>query len=237
MPIAPNARQRWRAFFSAPQLLAVFALACESAYPLEPTFCDDWCRALRKVECAAEPDRCVRNCERGLASADCLPLQEALLACYERARASDFVCAGSGWRSNPRPRPGVCEAERDALVGCEYPEVRLCFDRCRASLVALDAGVGGDGGGPDAGSSDAPDAAAQRCLPENLTCENFCWDLIGLASSLTDGGTDFSLDQVDTVLACVFDPAATCDADAGRTQRLEALFTECVLNASMLTRQ
>ncbi|MET0410755.1 MAG: hypothetical protein ABW217_05645, partial [Polyangiaceae bacterium] len=103
--------------------LSPFLLAqCDySAYPIEPTFCDDWCYTLRRVACDQEPENCVRACEADR-EPRCASEHEVLRACYAAEPVESFVCVGQGFGADIRPRQGVCQPERDALIACAAPD-------------------------------------------------------------------------------------------------------------------
>src|SRR5688572_20109926 len=84
--------------------LGAWVTDCDTSdYPLDPTFCDEWCRVLMRPGCDQEPENCVRNCERSIAPAECFELQATLLECYRATPASEFVCAGQGFQTSARP--------------------------------------------------------------------------------------------------------------------------------------
>ncbi len=67
-------------------LTAGLAGACQSGYPLEPTPCDDFCRATQRTSCDDnDPAWCVANCEEnGIVHLDepgCQELWDAALDC------------------------------------------------------------------------------------------------------------------------------------------------------------
>lgn len=79
---------------SAPAFLG----GCQNDYPLEPTPCDDFCRATQRPSCADnDPAWCVANCEdQQIAQLDqpgCQDLWDAALACYA-ALPDEDICDG-----------------------------------------------------------------------------------------------------------------------------------------------
>ncbi|HMJ13019.1 MAG TPA: hypothetical protein VK524_16470 [Polyangiaceae bacterium] len=186
-------------------LLLLLATRCNAdEYPLDPTFCDDWCRVLRRVDCDEEPENCVRTCEASLGPAACRDEHRELFACYERTPASEFACARSGFDEEARPAEYVCRNQRDALVGCAYPNVRECIDVCR-SLEARYA--------QDAGE----DLAEDRCPSRDLPCDSLCWVARGeIAVISRDAGersedADSAFGQTASVLiTCALERAEAC---------------------------
>jgi hypothetical protein len=194
-------------------------------YPLEPTFCDEWCRVLLRSNCEQEPENCVRNCERSTAPRECLELQDLLLGCYQAASAGDFVCSGQGFQQIARPEERVCQGERDALIACAYPDVKFCLDVCRAA----EASQAGDA------ASDAEPPPGRTCPSRDIPCDSLCWlaprvlggpreggldassDASGADASAGDGGSGI-VDLVDELVACALGRAEACrsePADAG----------------------
>src|SRR5690606_36471649 len=85
------------------------ATGCDyTEYPIEATFCDEWCRVLRRTGCEQEPQNCIRDCESSRASDLCFALQATLLDCYESVPPDRFECVGQGFQSTVRPRPEIC---------------------------------------------------------------------------------------------------------------------------------
>jgi hypothetical protein len=175
-------------------------------YPLKPTFCDEWCRVLLRAGCEQEPENCVRTCEQSSAPAECQELQRTLLSCYGATPASDFVCSGQGFQQIARPEERVCQSERDALIECAYPEVKVCLDVCRAA---------------EAESADAvPDAAASppnRCPSQDIPCDSLCWAAQReLERFRHEGGLTAGLrDLAGAVMACATRRANECRGGAG----------------------
>jgi len=95
-------------------LLAGLAGACQNEYPLEPTPCDDFCRATQRKSCDDnDPAWCVANCEEShivqLDEPGCQELWDAALDCY-RALPDQEVCYGwLGFSSG-----GLCGEEAGA---------------------------------------------------------------------------------------------------------------------------
>lgn len=142
-----------------------------SSYPIEASFCDDWCRTMRRTGCEQEPENCVRDCESALPSDRCLPLQSSLLTCYEGVAADQFECVGGGFQTTVRPRPEICRPERDELIACEVPRVKECIDVCR-ELDASNPFVSSD-----AGAASTEGGAAASCPDGPVPCERLCWEL------------------------------------------------------------
>jgi hypothetical protein len=146
--------------------VATWGTHCDpSEYPLAPSFCDDWCRVLLRSNCDQEPENCVRTCEQSTGPAECSRFQASLLACYEATPPSEFVCSGQGFQEIARPEERVCQNERDALIDCAYPEVKLCLDVCRA----VEASQGGDA------RTDAQGPGGTDCPSYDIPCDSICW--------------------------------------------------------------
>jgi hypothetical protein len=97
------------------RMLAVLGLAgaCQNGYPLEPTPCDDFCRATQRKSCDDnDPAWCVADCEeQGIVQLDrpgCRELWNALLACYA-AQPDEEACYG--WAGVHVGVGGPCSAE------------------------------------------------------------------------------------------------------------------------------
>jgi len=77
-------------------ILALLLDACESAYSLPPTACDDYCHATLRGNCADDaPADCVRDCENtdGSTARDrCAEAWRARDDCWLRADSSSFAC-------------------------------------------------------------------------------------------------------------------------------------------------
>lgn len=149
----------------APTLLT----ACNDEYTLAPTFCDDWCAAVRPPEeCARGPASCVRDCELTKAEDACFPLQQKLLGCYRELPDDAFACAPPGFSASYSDRQrvldGACRAERDALFECESPGFQQCLELCRGyqQLVTAGAPLGG-----------VP--VSDECPLLTQPCETLCW--------------------------------------------------------------
>lgn len=178
-----------------------------------------------RVDCEQDPENCIRDCEASRASSECLLVEQELADCYSRAPVQDFVCVGRGFRSTPRPREGVCEVERDALVECQFPEVKACFDLCReleAGLTSPDEDrVAGEGAvGSELSSAEISPSA---CPPRDIPCETLCWNLNDFAQYLRDttdsspeagAGDEFesSLELFGGLIGCTLDRANACYA-------------------------
>jgi hypothetical protein len=220
-----------RALAGAVLAVAAWATQCDyTDYPLEPTFCDDWCRVLLRSNCDQEPENCVRTCERSIAPAPCFELQEELLSCYRATPESEFVCSGQGFQQSARPEEWICPAERDALIDCAYPEVKLCLDVCRA----VEASQASDAG------ADASTSADPSCPSHDIPCDSICWVARRYLTQPSDGGdgTDAS-DPADAaslgalapaVIECALERAEACrattDADAG-DENWASVLSEC----------
>jgi hypothetical protein len=162
-----------------------------SDYAIEATFCDDWCRVLRRTGCEQEPENCIRDCEGSLPSPRCRAHQAALLECYESTPADRFACVGQGFQSTVRPQPEICTEQRHTLIGCEAPRVLDCIQACSAidtSAASSDAGV---------------QPLDDRCPGPPFPCERLCWELDarGAAFGATSGDAD---------LAALGEPAIRC---------------------------
>jgi hypothetical protein len=190
-------------------------------YPIEATFCDHWCRVMRRSGCEQEPENCIRDCESAKASDRCLPLQSSLLECYESTPADRFECVGQGFQSSVRPRPEICTEERYDLIRCEVPRVMQCVAAC----VAIDAATPASPEPLDAGP-EPPAVSLKRACPQSpFPCERLCWELDarfgrGRPTTLT------SIDTADdTDLAAIGEPLIVCaqaGAEACRAQAASA---------------
>jgi hypothetical protein len=193
--------------------LAAWGTHCNyNDYPLEPTFCDDWCRVLLRPSCDQEPENCVRMCERSLAPAQCGKLAHALLDCYEQAPATEFACSGSGFQRIVRPEEHVCPSQRDQLIGCAYPHVKQCLDVCRQVRQSFEAGVANDAAVPE-----------RTCPSGNVPCDSVCWAAAGrlatfgtedaeagaLEASRPDAGTDVA-EAAHQLISCAVQRAEVC---------------------------
>ncbi len=175
-------------------------------YPLAPTFCDNWCRVLLRANCEQEPENCVRSCEQSAAPEPCREHEATLLRCYAATRPSEFVCSGRGFQQIARPEERVCQPERDALIDCAYPEVKVCLDVCRAAEASH----------ADA-ANDAEPAPANRCPSRNVPCDSLCWAAQPeLEQFRRDGGLTAGLrDLAGAVMACATRRADACREGAG----------------------
>jgi hypothetical protein len=175
-----------------------------SEYPIEASFCDDWCRTLRRTPCDQEPENCIRDCEASLPSARCFERQVTLLDCYQQTAPEQLVCVDQGFQGQVRPMPEICTADRDALIECEAPRVKACIDACRA----LDA--------EDPVSADEAEAA-EICPESPIPCERLCWEIDARAELLGEGIGD------DADLTALGRPLITCARDGARS---------CIQNAA-----
>ena len=153
---------------SAPWLLAggmwlIVAPSCDyNSYPLDPTFCDDWCRATLRADCEDDrPEACVGRCEHGFSFARCSSELRELEGCYKSASDDEFLCSPVG---TSIPRPDTCSEARDAWLACEAPEVRACVEFCRPIYEP----------GVEHLKRECPE------LVPDLTCEDLCWSGAGL---------------------------------------------------------
>jgi hypothetical protein len=191
--------------------------ACDySEYPIEATFCDDWCRMVRRTGCEQEPENCVRDCESALPSDRCFEFQSALLDCYESTPADRFECVGQGFQSTVRPTADICTAPRHDLIRCEVPLVMECVEAC----LAIDASV--SDGAPASGTSSMFETPVPPCPEPPFPCERLCWELDarfgrGRPTTLT------SIDTTDTTdLAAIGEPLVRCAAARAEECRVAA---------------
>lgn len=198
---------------------------CESEYSAEPTFCDEWCAALRHPsDCAEAPASCVRDCELTKASDDCFVHQEQLLTCYQELEPDAFSCAppgaGSAFGDRQRVEKQACRAQRDTLFECEAPGFGECLGLCRGYQTLLTQGAVGQ---------DVQIVPADDCPLLTQPCETICWtafvfnsDELGRLRLPTSGLPGPSLGGA---------PTAPIDggADAGAPSRdpIAALFEPC----------
>jgi hypothetical protein len=205
-------------------------------YPIEASFCDDWCRTMRRTGCEQEPENCIRDCESALPSDRCLPLQSSLLTCYQAVSPDQFECAGQGFQSTVRPRPEICRPERDALIACEVPPVKECIDVCR-ELDASNPFVGAD-----AGAASSEDGAAAGCPDGPVPCERLCWELdarfgrgVAERGMRVTATSDVDLAALgEPYVRCAQEGAASCrngaaagDSEQGPRVSWTSLFLEC----------
>jgi hypothetical protein len=220
---------KWRpATVVALASVAVWATDCDpEAYPVDPTFCDDWCRVLLRSGCDQEPENCVRTCEQSRPPRECQELERELLRCYAATPPSEFVCSRQGFQEIARPEERICQTERDGLIDCAYPEVKLCLDVCRVieARYAADADV------------DARPPSGRICPSYDIPCDSICWVARGYlvdarsdaargasdaspfdsSASSPDAGTRLG-ELADKVIGCAIGRAEACrsgDADAG----------------------
>jgi hypothetical protein len=203
---------------AAARVLAALALGhvsftgCDyNQYPAEATFCDEWCRVLRRTGCDQEPENCVRDCESARPSDVCTGFEASLLECYQSAPADRFECAGQGFQSTVRPLPEICTEQRHALIRCEVPRVMQCVDAC----IALDVSASLQAP-PDAGAG-LP-GAALLCPEPPFPCERLCWELdarFGRGQPTTlrdvDSSDETDLRAIgDPLIRCAHERAAAC---------------------------
>jgi hypothetical protein len=196
-----------------------------SDYPIEATFCDDWCRVLRRTGCEQEPENCIRDCEGSLSSPRCRDHQAALLACYESTPADRFACVGQGFQSTVRPQPEICTEQRHALIGCEAPRVLACIEACSALDTSSAVSAFADAGARSMG---------ERCPEPPFPCERLCWEL----DARGGGGGDFAT-LGEPAIRCALaranecraaelsDPTPVEPADTGEPLSWTRLFLEC----------
>jgi hypothetical protein len=195
-----------------------------SEYPIEASFCDDWCRTLRRTPCDQEPENCIRDCEASLPSARCFDRQVTLLECYQQTPPEQLVCVDQGFQGQVRPMPEICTADRDALIECEAPRVKACIDACR-ELDAEDPVSAADGPG------------AESCPESPVPCERLCWEIDARAELLGDfAGQMADLTTLGRpLISCARDGARSCIDDAAGAPPTEdapvtswtSLFLEC----------
>ncbi|HEY6559244.1 MAG TPA: hypothetical protein VI072_18295, partial [Polyangiaceae bacterium] len=185
------------------------AIRCDADdYPLPPTFCDDWCRVIRRVPCDEEPENCVRTCERSRGPAQCQQAYRVLLGCYAGTPASEFSCSDEGFNEVARPNEHICRTERDTLIECAYPNVRACLDVCRTL--------------EDAHQQDASAGSSRvRCPSRDVPCDSLCWyvtrEITAIirdagASDANDGGV--FRDVASALITCAIERADACRAAA-----------------------
>ncbi len=157
----------------------VFNLSgCKEEYPLEPTFCDDWCRATRKN--CDPPANCVSDCELTKSSDDCFELQRDLLECYERD-PDVIMCVGEGFGERAVVKDHACRKQRDALFECEAPGIGACLQLCR---VTQEEQIKNIAETPvDMPMADEADAGAPSCPSLDDSCEAICWTLFSFNSA------------------------------------------------------
>jgi hypothetical protein len=114
-------------------LMAMLVGACQNDYPLEPTPCDDFCRATQRKSCDDnDPAWCVSNCEDSrivqLDEPGCQELWDAALDCYAALPEEDVCYGWFGFTLDPG---GPCGVESGAYyVNClaENPEYYEGYD-------------------------------------------------------------------------------------------------------------
>jgi hypothetical protein len=213
-------------------LIPLLLAQCDySQYPIEPTFCDDWCYTLRRLTCDQEPENCVRACEADR-EPRCAGEHEVLRACYAAEPVESFVCVGQGFGADIRPRQGVCQTERDALIACAAPDEWQCLQLCREV----------DAEQPPEDETPLPDP--RQCPGREIPCGNLCRQLndgniagsvAGLGSGL-DEDEPPSPEQARAVLECAAEAAQECreNARAGMTgspQTWQSLLFRCAIQA------
>jgi hypothetical protein len=189
-----------------------------SDYPIEPTFCDDWCHTLRRIDCDQEPENCVRACEADR-EPRCAAEHEALRACYQAEPPGSFVCVGQGFGADIRPRTGVCQGARDVLIACAAPDEWECLQVCREVDAA------------QFPESDEPLNEPEECPARDIPCGNLCRRLSDgdIAEQVAGLGGTFDSDaqpspeQLRTVLTCAAIRGRNCrEADrAGQPRAAE----------------
>lgn len=152
-------------------MIALCLGGCEAEYSAAPTFCDEWCAALRHPsDCAEGPASCVRDCELTKASDDCFPHQEQLLGCYQQLEPDAFSCAplgqGSTFGDRQRVDKNACRPERDTLFECEAPGFGECLDLCRGYQTLVTQGALGE---------DLTIVPSDDCPLLTQPCETICW--------------------------------------------------------------
>jgi len=108
--------------------LVFAANGCESAYPLPPTACDDYCHAVSRGCDDDSPAGCVRDCELLTPVAEraaCAEQWQARSQCLLALDATAFRCT-----DDRTLVPAACFEERRALSDCVAPGSGSCFDEC-----------------------------------------------------------------------------------------------------------
>lgn len=221
---------------------AFVVTGCETRYSAEPTFCDEWCAALRHPnDCSRSPARCVHDCELTKASGDCFALQEQLLECYQGLEPEAFMCAPPGidgsFSDRLRVEKSACRDERDALFSCEAPGFGECLGLCRGYQTILTQGAAQQG----ESGEEAVLGVSDECPLLTEPCETVCWTAFAFTSDelerlrLPSNDTIGSLPELD---AAPFD-AAPFDAGAPGYRPPDAitkLLSECVTPGAGLTK-
>jgi hypothetical protein len=164
-------------------LSASSALSCTNEYPIRPTFCDDFCQATLRPGCDTEPENCVRECELQSIGPQCHVARDSLLRCYRAAPDDAFECSGF---SGTRVKDGVCQAERDAMLICELPQMEPCLEVCRPYQALLDEQVQAP---MDAGVTEA-------CPLLHQSCEGICWNLLSIGTLDAEELRDASVPRI-----------------------------------------
>jgi hypothetical protein len=199
--------RKWWLVVGVGSLAACVTDCSSSEYPLDPTFCDEWCRVLLRPGCDQEPENCVRNCERSIAPGECFALQETLLECYRATPANEFFCTGQGFQTSARPDESVCPSERDALIECAYPDVLECLNVCRDAETETKSDAGDAGPGTTGPSGNT-------CPAHDIPCDSMCWaGRQYLAESELDAGSVSALAKI--VIDCAVAKADACRAGTG----------------------
>jgi hypothetical protein len=109
----------------------VACAACDDEYPIEPTLCDEWCRATERAGCEEDyPEQCVSRCESGneiRSYPQCQASWQSAVDCYLDSEDWDFTCHEFGEFSIPRD---VCQAQRIAFAECVGGSAALCVEQC-----------------------------------------------------------------------------------------------------------
>lgn len=68
---------------------------CQDGYPLEPTHCDHFCRAIERSECGQDPVNCVLACEQEelVAASGCDTEFSAVISCLDALPANELPCS------------------------------------------------------------------------------------------------------------------------------------------------
>lgn len=219
--------------------------ACEGKYDLEPTFCDDWCRATSV--CGGQPANCVSNCELTRATDACAKRQQDLLECYQEADKEDFLCLPIGEQRRTRVRAGVCQSDRDALFECEAPGIGLCLAACRnAQTELLGSTTESDVvlQNPDGVARQQSDGGVVNCPTLDDPCEAQCWSLFAFTSAgLAAAGVNPESSSVSelppgasaAIAECAQQALLSCYpvADAGEPPSLLESIQQCVVQQGL----
>ncbi len=105
--------------------------ACDDAYPIDPTPCDDWCYATQRAGCPEDyPEQCVSGCEQSgflRDSPQCREQWRSLQECYLASPAESFHCHEE---TEVSQASAICLDERSRLAECFAPGGALCFSNC-----------------------------------------------------------------------------------------------------------